>query len=217
MDMKTPESSPVTRKYDITSRAAAAEKTRRAILAAAFALSGEMLNVDIGLADVARRASTTVKTVLRHFGSRDGLFDAVIEYASAEVVEERIAPVGDIDGAIAVVHAHYDLRADWVLRLLEQEHSDARIHDIVERARRVHREWVEVTFAPQLERVPVRRREASVDLLVVGTDIYTWKILRRDMGLTAAATAERVGALVRGALTASTDAAPTDPAPTERN
>ncbi len=192
-----------TRKYDGTSRAASKAGTRNDILAAAFALTGEKLSVEIVLADVATRAGTTVKTVLRHFGSRDALFDAIIEYASREVAEERVAPVGDIDAAIAIVHAHYRLRADWVLRMLEQEHSDARIHDIVQRGRGVHREWVHTTFAPQLERVGAARREASVDLLVVATDIYTWKILRRDRGLTDAQTADRACSLARAALAAT--------------
>lgn len=189
-----------TRGYDNTTRAASMEATRASILRAAFELSGEKLSTEIVLADVAERAETTVKTVLRHFGSREALFEAVIDYAREEIVDERTAPAGDIDAAIAAVHGHYERRANWVLRMLEQERSDPRIHTIVEGGRRVHREWVMATFAPQLVRVAVGEREASVDLLVVVTDIYTWKILRRDIGLTGAETADRVRALVRAAL-----------------
>lgn len=185
-----------TRTYDNTTRAAAMVQTRNAILGAAFALSAERLSAEIVLADVADRAGTTVKTVLRHFGTREALFDAVIEFATREIADERSSPAGDIDAAIAAVHAHYERRADWVLRMLGQEHSDPRIHDIVEQGRLVHREWVMATFAPQLGLVDADRLAASVDLLVVATDIYTWTILRRDIGLTVADTAKRVRMLV---------------------
>ncbi|MEQ1735094.1 MAG: TetR/AcrR family transcriptional regulator, partial [Rhodoglobus sp.] len=185
---------------DNTSRAAAMTETRTAILRAAFDLTAERLGPEIVLADVATRAGTTVKTVLRHFGSREALFDAVIDFATGEIADERSAPVGDIDAAIAAVHAHYERRADWVLRMLGQEHSDTRISDIVESGRRVHREWVQATFAPQLAAIGADWRAASVDLLVVATDIYTWKILRRDIGLTAAETAGRVRVLVTAVL-----------------
>ena len=41
-----------------------------------------------------------------------------------------------------------------------------------------------------------------VDLLVVATDVYTWKLLRRDRRLSVARTRERMEALVRAVLAA---------------
>jgi AcrR family transcriptional regulator len=187
-----------TRPYEMTARAASMDETRVGILRAAFALSAEKLSADIVLADVAESSGVTVKTILRHFGSREALFDAVIEFATTEVKDERSSPVGDIDAAIATVHAHYELRGDWVMRMLGQEFSDPRIHAIVANGRTVHREWVESTFGPQLDAVD--DMVAAVDLLVVATDIYTWKLLRRDHGLSIEETQLRVGALVRAVL-----------------
>ena len=46
----------------------------------------------------------------------------------------------------------------------------------------MHREWVQTVFAPYLPAAEAAR-EARVDLLVVATDVYTWKQLRRDRGL----------------------------------
>ncbi len=43
----------------------------------------------------------------------------------------------------------------------------------------MHRDWVETIFA--LRSSP--GGEDLVDLLVVATDVYTWKLLRRDRGL----------------------------------
>lgn len=191
MDMKT-------RTYEMTARAASTDETRVSILRATFALSAEKLSADIVLADVAERSGVTVKTILRHFGSRDGLFDAVIEFASREVRRERSTPVGDIDAAIATVHAHYELRGDWVIRMLGQEHSDPRIHHIVENGRTVHREWVESTFRPQL--LAMKDPREATDLLVLATDVYAWKLLRRDLGLSIDETQQRARALVRAVL-----------------
>jgi hypothetical protein len=42
--------------------------------------------------------------------------------------------------------------------------------------------------------------ERSIDLLVVATDVYTWKLLRHDRGLTRSQTQERMTALVGAVL-----------------
>jgi hypothetical protein len=52
--------------------------------------------------------------------------------------------------------------------------------------RAMHRRWVEAHFRPQIERHDAARkpsaREQFVDGLVCACDVYTWKLLRRDMG-----------------------------------
>ena len=45
----------------------------------------------------------------------------------------------------------------------------------------LHRAWVEEVFAPYLAEAD--DRDELADLLVVATDVYTWKLLRRDRGL----------------------------------
>lgn len=192
-----------TRSYSMATRAASAGQTRTAILRAAFELVGEKSNLEIVLADVAARAGVTVKTILRHFGSREGLFDAVGEFAEREIDEERATPVGDPARAVEVIVDHYELRGDWVVRMLVQEHSDPRIGPVVERGRAAHREWVRTTFAPQLESVAASAREAVIDLLVVATDVYTWKILRRDRGLDRPLAERRIRTLVGAVLRAA--------------
>lgn len=187
------------RRYSMAVRGASARDTRHAILAATFALASEKSSVEIVLAEIAERAGVTVKTVLRHFGSRDALFSATIDFASSEVEEERFAPVGDLDQAVRIVVDHYELRGDWVIRMLAQERSDARVHAVVERGREVHRQWVRTTFAPQLERMG-GDPEATIDLLVVALDVYTWTILRRDRGLGREETEQRMGTLTRAII-----------------
>jgi hypothetical protein len=82
--------------------------------------------------------------------------------------------------------------------LQAQEHSDELSRQTVEVARRVHREWVEEIFAPQL--AGRRDREELVDLLVIATDVLTWKILRRDSGMSRAVACDRMLRLVQAVL-----------------
>jgi AcrR family transcriptional regulator len=178
----------------MTARAESVARTREQILAAAFALGDERMTVMIGLAEVAERAGVTVRTLLRHFGSREGLFDAVYEYASERVVEERETPVGDARAAVATIVAHYERRGDRVMRMLEEARIDERMATYVERGRRVHREWVRTVFAPQLAQAA--DAPELEDLLVVATDVYTWKLLRRDWGLSRKRTEERIYQLI---------------------
>jgi len=187
--MKTP------RAYRMGVRAEGVAQTRTQILEAAWALSEEKLTFATALAEVAARAGVTVRTLLRHFGSREGLFDALTEFANERVSEERETPVGDTAGAARTIVDHYELRGDRVMRMLEEERLDQRIAALVARGRRMHREWVRQVFAPQL--AAAADSAALEDMLVVATDVYTWKLLRRDAGLSRARTEERMHTMIR--------------------
>jgi AcrR family transcriptional regulator len=188
------------RRYVMDARADTVDSTRRSILEAAFALSRERFTWEIVLADVAERAGVAVKTVLRHFKSREGLFAAVNQYAREQIVDERVTPVGDVGNAVSAILDHYEARGDWVLRLLCQESSNDFARDSMTTGRKVHREWVQTTFAPQLDHLEAPAREETVDLLVVATDLYTWKLLRRDRGLTRPEVEARIRHLVNATL-----------------
>ena len=62
------------------------------------------------------------------------------------------------------------------------------MRESVERGRRGHREWAERTFAPLLDGLGGRARRRRVTGLVAITDVYTWKLLRLDFGLSQAET-----------------------------
>ena len=188
------------RAYSMANRSLAVAETQERILRAAMELATEKLTVEIVLADVAGRAGVTVQTILRHFGSRDGLFDAAVPFASAEVVAERAAPVGDVAEAMRVIVDHYEARGDWVIVLLGQEASDERIRGITVPGKQLHRDWVETVFRPQLSAWAETGRAAIADLLNVATDVYTWKLLRRDRGLSRDQTEQRMRHLVDAIL-----------------
>jgi AcrR family transcriptional regulator len=157
------------------------------------------MTVDITLEDVAERAKTTVQTVLRHFDSRAGLLDATVEFGAGVIAAERETPVGDDAAAVRAIIDHYELRGDLVVRLLAQE-DDTRIAPIVAAGRAEHREWVARTFAPRLAALDSgdsRDSDEVIDLLVVATDVFTWKLLRRDRGLDRSDAERRLLRLVR--------------------
>ena len=185
------------RGYRMDARAASTAATRERILTSALALSTERMSIEITLDDVAERAGVSVQTVLRHFGSRAGLLDATVAFGTEVIVAEREAPAGDVTAAVRIIVDHYELRGDFVIRMLAQE-DDARIAGIVASGRAEHRDWVRRVFArPDLD-----------DLLVAATDVYVWKLLRRDGGLDRATTQARMLRLVRAVLADHTEEEP---------
>jgi AcrR family transcriptional regulator len=180
------------RTYTMGARAQAVEDTRTRIREALFELGTRQVFSEISLDDVAHEAGVSVQTVLRHFGSRAGLIESNIEYAIDRVARERVAPEGDAETALTVLIDHYELRGDTVLLTLAQEGGDEQVHRLTENGRRMHRDWVRSTYATVVE-----GREDLLDLLVVATDVYTWKLLRRDRGYSRDITEQRMAALVR--------------------
>ncbi len=175
-------------------RAQAVEETRRRILDGVIALAGERPFAEITLETVADRASVSVQTVLRQFGSRDGLFATALETGVAEVEQERRTPPGDVVSAVRVVVDHYERTGRTALLMLAQEGHDAVARMVTDRGKASHRTWVRDAFAPATD------TEEVLDLLVVATDVYTWKLLRIDRGHSRAVTEQRMLHLVETVL-----------------
>ncbi|MDO9495274.1 MAG: helix-turn-helix domain-containing protein [Nocardioides sp.] len=186
------------RKYTMSARADQVRQTRTRILEAALTVAAAKPLAALTLADVAGEAGVSAQTVLRQFESREGLLDAATEYGATQVEEERVTVSGDLDHALATLLDHYELRGAGVLTLLAQERWDDRAREITGNGRALHRHWVAEAFGPQLSGAP--DRDALLDLLVVATDVYTWKLLRLDRRLSRARTHDRMARLVRAVL-----------------
>jgi hypothetical protein len=78
---------------------------------------------------------------------------------------------------------HYEEWGDTALRLLAQEERVAAFRSITEAGRAFHYEWVERTFAPLLAKRTGKARRRLLAELVAICDVYFWKLLRRDLGL----------------------------------
>ena len=168
----------------MVARAASAAATGERILDAAVELFWERPGEQVSLDEVARRAGVTVQTVIRRFGGRDGLVAAAAERESARVRSERDeARAGDVAGAVRVLVDHYEALGERVLRLLAEEERVPRLRAHADRGRAAHRDWCARVFASALEgRKGVERRRRLAQLVAV-CDVYTWKLLRRDAGL----------------------------------
>jgi hypothetical protein len=91
--------------------------------------------------------------------------------------------VGDAAGAVRVLVEHYETMGDRVLKLLAEEERVPRLREIADIGRMVHREWCARVFAPALGgRSDVERARRLAQLAAI-CDVYTWKLLRRDAGL----------------------------------
>lgn len=181
----------------MVNRSQAAERTRQAIIQAAFNLYSERDFDQVSLDDVAAEAGVAVRTLLRRFGSKEALLDAVAEAGDREIEDRRQeVPPGDAAAAIRCVVTDYEGYGDAIMRLLSQEDRVAAFGRTAERGRRLHHEWVERAFAPQLSRrsgAALRRLRAQ---LIALTDVYTWKLMRRDLGLGRSATVEALAEMV---------------------
>src|SRR5215211_5145466 len=175
---------PHKRPYRMGARAEAAAETGRRILEAVIELHRERFFDQVSLEDIAQRAGVTVQTVIRRFGSKEHLIEAAAEEGKRQVVRQRDqAPVGDVEGAVQNLVDHYEEWGESALRLLAQEERVAAFRSVTDAGRALHHEWVERTFAPLLaERTGAARRRLLAELVAI-CDVYFWKLLRRDLGL----------------------------------
>ena len=177
------------RPYRMAARAEATEATKERILVAAEAAFDELLFDEITLSWIAERAGVSVQTVLRHFQSREGLFTASLLRGGAKMAEDRgVLPVGDPAEAIGILVDHYEEFGDRVLRMLAQEEREPTLHMLADLGRQFHLEWCKQAFAPALKGLRGAKRARRIAQFVTATDIYVWKLLRRDRGLSQAQT-----------------------------
>lgn len=90
-----------------------------------------------------------------------------------------------------------------MIRMLALEERVPALATLLANGRAGHRAWVQEAFADQLPPAGDPGRDQAVRLHVVATDIYTWKLLRRDMGLSLEQVIDEMRALVAALATKS--------------
>ena len=167
------------REYDNTNRAKKSARTAVRILESAEHLIRRKPLSEVTLSDIADHAEVSVQTVLRHHGSRDGVLMAMGEMLRERISSQRKAvQPGNVEAAVDNVFEHYEREGDLILRVLSEEATSSFAAEAASRGRVFHRAWVEEIFAPVLQAPD----ESTYDALVVATDLYTWRLLRRDLG-----------------------------------
>lgn len=172
------------RPYRMVARAQAAETTGERILDAAIELFWQRPTDQIPLEDVASGADVSVQTVIRRFGSKEGLLAAAAHRESARVRSQRDqAPVGDVAGAVKVLMDHYEELGDRVLKLLAEEDRIPGLRKIADQGREYHSEWCARVFSRGLNGLAPDDHRRRLAQIVAICDVYVWKLLRQDAGL----------------------------------
>jgi AcrR family transcriptional regulator len=171
------------RPYRMTNRAEAANATAERILDAMTELFWERPTDQVVLRDVADRAGVTVQTVLRKYGGKEALLAAAADRAMSRTAAERAVSPGDVGTAIEVLMDHYEESGVRVLRLLAEEQTSPTLGQYVEGGRALHRDWCRRVFSATLEPLNGVTHERRLAQLVAVCDVYTWKLLRLDAGL----------------------------------
>jgi AcrR family transcriptional regulator len=185
----------------MTARAEAAERTARRIVDAAVALWHEGSIEEITLDAIAGRAGTSVRTVIRRFGSREGVIEAAVAAEAARITGERDdVAADDLESALATLLHHYERDGDAVLRTLALEDRVELARTIAETGRAAHREGCARWFAAHLPSPDDAAYAARLDAFVTVTDIYVWKLLRRDLGRSLQQTLEVMRTLVHALI-----------------
>lgn len=185
------------RPYRMGKRAASTEATRQRIVDAALRLWRERWYEEITMREVAATAGVALQTVVNHFGAKEDIFAAALAPPVEEGLMTRArARPDDIEGAVRLLVQDYENVGDAIIRTLAVEGRVQALQPNIDRGRAIQRGWVEATFPAAFAGLTGAARQRRVDLLVCATDVYTWKLLRRDRALSQEETAAAIRQLV---------------------
>jgi AcrR family transcriptional regulator len=185
------------RPYNQVKRAREQQRTRGALLDVADRefLAGRWEQAS--LEAMASRARVTKQTLLRHFGSKEGLLEQAMLRGYERVRAERFAtPSADIAGAVENLLEHYERWGAHALRIGAADGAIPAIAELGQRARRLHYEWVEDAFGSWLSGYRGKGRARRRAALIALCDVHTWWLLGHDLALSR----EEVGATLIAAI-----------------
>jgi len=193
---------PRRRAYDMTNRGDAAAGTRRRIAEAALALFKERDYDDVSLKEIARAAGVSHQTVLNHCENKAGVLLAAGEVFSEEIRDmEADVIAGDVASVVRTTCARYEVLGDANARWAAMSTRAPEVAEGLARGRLGFQAWLEAVLGELLpgEGEPDERRRVLVGLHAA-LDVFTWKLLRRDLGLSIETTEAQLTDLVLGVL-----------------
>jgi AcrR family transcriptional regulator len=206
------------RPYRMVSRARGVAHTRAALLQAARDRFSRLPYDEVSLRDVARDAGVSTQTLHAHFRTKDDLLESVgttfADALSQDLLTSRGRPTSARGVARALVE-QYEHTGDANVRLLALSDRSPAAVTIVERGRREHLAWLTSCLGDRLPADEAPRRRV-LDALYVATDVGTWKLLRRDLRRSRAATIDAMTLLVSAAIARGAPATRGDPLPVAR-
>lgn len=171
------------RSYKQGARAEAKQRTREALLDAAadeFFAGGTLAPLEV----LASKVKVTKQTLLRHFGSKEGLFQQALQRSASEVLDQRWStPVGDVEGAVENLLEHYEEWGERGMRLEAWQISPTPFARLARMGRRIHAEWVDYAFEPWLSAREEGARERLRGQLIAICDVQVWWVLTHYLQL----------------------------------
>ncbi len=180
---------PAPRAYRSPLREQQARATREAILQALVEQIGQGRPGEFALSEVAERAGVSIRTVYRHFGSREDALRAIDAY-----VAERHFPAIPADPAALAawapeLFAMFDANAPWVEAMLRVgSEADVRRAGKPRRVAAVRR-----ALGPALVGVNAATAESAVAVMKLLLSAEAWRTLREDFGMDGARAGQAVG------------------------
>jgi AcrR family transcriptional regulator len=175
---------PKQRPYKQVARAQAQEHTRDALIDAASDEFFEGNWPKTSLEAISAKAGVTKQTLLRHFGSKDGLLMQAMMRGAARVRDQRWStPTDDLAGAVDNVLDHYEAWGERSMRMGAWQSGPTMLAMISQAARQFHYDWIEYAFGRWLEGLSEEAHARRRAALIVICDVQTWWILSHDLGL----------------------------------
>jgi AcrR family transcriptional regulator len=170
------------RPYRQVARAEAQRQTREALLDAAEREFFDGHWERASLESMAASAGVTKQTLLRHFGSKDGLFEQAVARGYTQVSAQRLsAPRDDVAGAVDNLLDHYEPWGERSLRIGAAGGGTGLLAAVSREARQFHYDWVEHAFGVWLDCLHGRTHRRAA--LIALCDVHTWWLLSHDLGL----------------------------------
>ncbi|MEA2161374.1 MAG: hypothetical protein QOD66_3754 [Solirubrobacteraceae bacterium] len=172
------------RSYTQVARAKSQERTRAALIDAAAEVFFSGRWEQVSLAEMALAAGVTKQTLLRHFGSKEGLLEQMLRYGFDLVRDQRwAAPTNDIDGAVDNLLDHYEQVGERSLVIGSGGGGSQAVAELGDSARQLHYDWVEHVFGAWLERLRANDRARCRAALIALCDVQVWWLWSHDLGM----------------------------------
>jgi AcrR family transcriptional regulator len=184
----------------MSARTEAKAATRDRIAHATLPLLLNWAYEEVTLESIAEAAGVSHQTVLNHYGSKEGAALAAIELLREQTDHVRQqARGGDVASVVAALMTQYERFGDANVRWAMAGERLGRLGSLVRAARRAHHDWLQRVLANRLP-ASANERRRTVNALHAVTDVYTWKLLRRDLSLGRAETERTMATMVEALL-----------------
>lgn len=190
------------RAYDMTKRTAGAASTRRRIAEAALDLFMEHDYDTVSLKEIAKAAGVSHQTLLNHCENKAGVLLAAGEVFSEQVTALEVSAVpGDVASIVRATCIRYEALGDANARWSAMRTRSPEVAEGLERGRRNFQIWLEEMFD---ELMPSGDDSDERKRVLIGLhaalDVFTWRLLRRELGLSQERTEQQLTDLVLGVL-----------------